>query len=97
MNEKTKQVVFSCGSQYKVAQNGDLRGKNTTATPKTNSDEPIREEDKAFIETYIGKLTMEQYGNFFNWLNEKFGVRNIGKLNAEQGVMVVNSLKRKGA
>ena len=96
-NEKTKQVVFSCGSQYKVSKTSDLVGKITNVAPTTSSDEPIREEDRAFIDNYIGKLSMDDYGKFFNWLSDKFGVRSIAKLNAEQGVMVVNSLKKRGA
>lgn len=96
-NEKTGQVVFSCGSQYKVSKNADLVGKKTNVAPKTNSNEPIRQEDKDYLDQYINTLSMEQYSNFFNWLDKTYGVRNVAKLSAEQGLMVVNALKKRGA
>lgn len=94
-NDKTKQVVFSYGSATKVSKNADLVGQKAQTSVNTTAEGTIRQEDKTFIDDYIGNLSMEEYGSFFNWLDTKFKVRNVAKLNAEQGVIIVNSIKRK--
>ena len=94
-NDKTKQVVFSYGSATKVSKNADLVGQKAQTSVNTTAEGTIRQEDKTFIDNYIGNLSMEEYGSFFNWLDTKFKVRNVAKLNAEQGVIIVNSIKRK--
>ena len=94
-NDKTKQVVFSYGSATKVSKNADLVGQKAQTNVNTTAEGTIRQEDKTFIDNYIGNLSMEEYGSFFNWLDTKFKVRNVAKLSAEQGVIIVNSIKRK--
>lgn len=95
INKKTKEVVISYGTNTKVSKNADLTGQNAQTSVNTTAEGTIRQEDKAFIDDYIGNLSMEEYGSFFNWLDTKFKVRNVAKLNAEQGVIIVNSIKRK--
>ena len=70
-------------------------GQNAQTSVNTTAEGTIRQEDKTFIDNYIGNLSMEEYGSFFNWLDTKFKVRNVAKLSAEQGVIIVNSIKRK--
>ena len=95
INKKTKEVVISYGTDTKVSKNADLVGQKAQTSVNTTAEGTIRQEDKTFIDNYIGNLSMEEYGSFFNWLDTKFKVRNVAKLNAEQGVIIVNSIKRK--
>ena len=93
-NEKTGQVVFSKGCGAKVSKTTDLTDRNESSI---NNEEkaPIRNEDKKFIQDYVDTLGGDGYNNFFSWLKTKFGVNNVGELNASQGIIVVEALKRR--
>ena len=98
INEKTKQVVYSCGSQYKVSKNADL----TPQTPKQDSKPvassvkgSIREEEKKYINGYLNVCSDQDSVSFYNLIKQRFSAHSIDDLSAEQGIVVVKSLKRK--
>ena len=98
INEKTKQVVYSCGSQYKVSKNADL----TPQTPKQESKPiassvkgSIREEEKKYINGYLNVCSDQDSVSFYNLIKQRFSAHSIDDLSAEQGIVVVKSLKRK--
>lgn len=97
-NDKTGQVVFSCGSQYKVSKNTDYKPKNDSPTVKADTEDenaPIRAEEKDFIQNYVSALSGDAYKNFFVWLAKNFGVRSVGELTASQGIIVKARLSAK--
>ena len=96
INEKTKQVVFSLGDKSNYSQNAEKpqkkdileeaqKGIADTFDQVDTIVEPLSEEDKTFLQAYIGNLTANEYKSFFEWLKRKYGVSNIVELNAEQG------------
>ena len=85
-NEKTKQVVFSMGSNQKVS-------KNTVSTP-TNAKGTIKPEDKKFIIDYIGRLSGDNYTTFVDKIRTTFKVEEVSEMSAEQGAILVGRLKK---
>ena len=87
-NKKTHEVVINYGGS---------KTKSTTPSPKTNDEEdlgePLEEEDRKFLQEYVGKLGAEQYNNFFAWLEKQFGTRKIAELTKVQGKKAVGILK----
>lgn len=77
-------------------ENGRKTTTTQTTTPKVEEEdlgEPLDEEDRVFLQTYVGKLTPEQYDNFFIWLEKTFGTRKIAELTKVQGKKAVGILK----
>ena len=56
---------------------------------------PLDEEDRVFLQDYVGKLEVDSYNNFFDWLEKSCGTRKIAELNKEQGKKVVGILKNR--
>lgn len=86
-----KTVVFSYPKNTKVSQTSDL----TTQTSNEESDEPISEEDKSFLNAYIGNLSGDGYKGFFSWIKTKYGVDKITELTKEQGRKITYYLKNR--
>lgn len=91
INKKTKEVVIEYGTKSNHSQTAQKPQQNITEQEKA----PIRNEDKEYIANYIGSLSGEGYNNFFAWLKQKFNVEKYVDLNASQGIIVVEALKRK--
>lgn len=97
VNDKTNQVVFSMGSKTKVAQTSEKAPKNDSPTIKADTEDenaPIRDEEKEWLQNYVGQLSGDRYKDFFAWLRRDFGVSKITDLTASKGIIVVNRLKR---
>ena len=86
-----RDVVFSYPKNSNNSQIAQKPQQNITEQEKA----PIRNEDKEYIANYIGSLSGEGYNNFFAWLKQKFNVEKYVDLNASQGIIVVEALKRK--
>lgn len=93
-NEKSGEVVFSYPKGAKVSKTADLSGQNTNSMYQEEH-APLKDNDKLFLQAYVGNLSGDAYNNFFAWLKQKFGVEKITDLNAAQGVVVVETLKRR--
>ena len=89
VNEKNGQVVFTMGRSQKVSQTSEKVEKNTN--------ELISEEDRVWIIDYVGGLDEKAYSNFFVWLQNSCGTKEIGKLTKAQGGKVVSILKNRKA
>lgn len=84
-------VVFSKGGNTKVSQTTQKTQKNENG----NTNQPLDEEDRVFLQDYVGKLEVDSYNNFFDWLEKSCGTRKIAELNKEQGKKVVGILKNR--
>lgn len=99
-NKKTKEVVISHGVKRKYNQDNkkvETKKEDSPTMKNEDSDDenmPIREEEKAWIQDYIGQLSGDRYNDFFNWLEKDFGTRRIADLTASQGIIIVSRLKR---
>lgn len=89
--EKSGEVIFSYPKGAKVAQTSQKPQKNENE----NSNAPLDEEDRVFLQDYVGKLEPEPYNNFFDWLEKSCGTRKIAELNKAQGKKVVGILKNR--
>lgn len=104
INAKTKKVAYSMGDENKVSQNAQKPQENTKPQPspvvknEDSDDEnmPIHEQEKEWLQQYMGNLSAENYDKVLNWLFKKFGTKTIGELTASQGIIAVNSLKKAG-
>ena len=93
-NEEDGSVVFSYPKGAKVSKTADLSGQNTNSMYQEEH-APLKDNDKLFLQAYVGNLSGDAYNNFFSWLKQKFGVEKITDLNAAQGFVVVETLKRR--
>lgn len=57
--------------------------------------DPLSEEDKNYLQAYVGNLNANDYKSFFDWLKRKYNVSNIIDLNAEQGRKITYYLKNR--
>ena len=106
VNEKSGQVVFSMGSIANYSQNANKPQKKDILEQASNGIadtfeqvdtivDPLSEEDKNYLQAYVGNLSANDYKSFFDWLNRKYGVSNIVDLNAEQGRKITYYLKNR--
>ena len=103
-DQENDSVVFIHPKGAKVSQNAQKPQENTKPQPspvaknEDSDDEnmPIREQEKEWLQQYMGNLSAENYDKVLNWLFKKFGTKTIGELTASQGVIAVNSLKKAG-
>ena len=87
-----------------MSQNAQKPQENTKPQPspvaknEDSDDEnmPIHEQEKEWLQQYMGNLSAENYDKVLNWLFKKFGTKTIGELTASQGIIAVNSLKKAG-
>ena len=84
-------VIFSYPKGAKVSQTSQKTQKNENE----NTNQPLDEEDRVFLQDYVGKLEVDSYNNFFDWLEKSCGTRKIAELNKEQGKKVVGILKNR--
>lgn len=95
INEKTKKVVYSFGSDEKVetnqntSQNAQNQPKSTIGSGKGT----IRDTEKALIKAMLESKTIDECNGFYNWLDKHFGTMNYEMLSDEQGVMVCKRYK----
>ena len=89
--EKSGEVIFSYPKGAKVSQTTQKTQKNENG----NTNQPLDEEDRVFLQDYVGKLEVDSYNNFFDWLEKSCGTRKIAELNKEQGKKVVGILKNR--
>lgn len=103
VNEKTGQVVFSKGSATKVSQTSQKAPQKGSVEDITQGladefgieEEKISGDDLTFLQAYVGNLGGEKYTQFFTWLKNKYGVKNIVELTKEQGRKICYYLKNK--
>ena len=103
VNEKTGQVVFSKGSATKVSQTSQKAPQKGSVEDITQGladefgieEEKISGDDLTFLQAYVGNLGGEKYTQFFTWLRNKYGVKNIVELTKEQGRKICYYLKNK--
>lgn len=99
INKQTKEVVISHGVKNYNPKSSYQPKDNTSPTQvnEDNDDEnaPIREEERLWLQEYIGQLGGEAYNSFFDWLEKVFKTRKISDLTASQGIIVVNKLKNR--
>ena len=104
-NKKTHEVVISYGTRQNNSQTSQKApqkqgGKVEEITQGIGDSfledsEPIRQEDKEWLQQHVSKFSGEQMENFKVWLNKNCGTTSIGGLSASQGSAVVKALKRK--
>jgi len=91
-NEKTKKVVFSMGSNQKVAQTSEKPQANANSNLDTSKGS-INAKHKALIDAFVLTLHDPKRTQFFNWLDEKCGTMSIEALSEQQGERVCKSWK----
>lgn len=106
INEKNGQVVFSLGSKSNYSQNANKPQKKDILEQASNGIadtfeqvdtivDPLSEEDKNYLQAYVGNLNANDYKSFFDWLKRKYNASNIIDLNAEQGRKITYYLKNR--
>ena len=58
-------------------------------------DEKISQDDLTFLQAYVGNLSGDAYKGFLNWLETKYGVKNIADLSKKQGSNITYYLKNR--
>lgn len=95
VNDKTKQIVFSIGSNAKVAQTSEKVEKTSNYNDNAPKKELIVEGktlaivDKMTILDYFEKQSSVKKASFHRWLKGTYGVDDIADLTFEQGKEVV--------
>ena len=92
INEKTKKVVYSYGSNEKVAESGENEPKNPKSTLGSGKG-TIRETEKALINAMLESKTIDECNAFYNWLDKHFGTMSVEMLSDEQGIIVCKKYK----
>ena len=106
INKKTKKEVIRYPQERNYSQNAEKPQKKDILeeTQKGIADtfdqvdtiiDTLSEEDKTFLQVYVGNLTANEYKSFFEWLKRKYNVSNIVDLNAEQGRKITYYLKNR--
>ena len=89
INEKTKKVVFSFGSDERVDPPQPQNPKSSEGSGKGT----IRETEKALIKAMLESKTIDECNAFYQWLDKYFHTMNYEMLSDEQGVMVCKKYK----
>ena len=96
-------VVFSYGSTDKVSQTTEKAPKKGSVEEITSGvadefgvvEEKVSGDDLTFLQAYVGNLKGDEYPQFFNWLERKYGVKNIAQLSKENGRKLAYYLKNR--
>lgn len=91
-NEKTHKVVFSMGSNQKVAQTSEKPQANANSNLNTSKGS-INKNHKALIDAFVLTLLEPKRTQFFQWLDEKCHTMNTELLSEQQGERVCKSWK----
>lgn len=91
-NEKTKKVVFSMGSNQKVAQTSEKPQANANSNLNTSKGS-INSKHKALIDAFVLTLQEPKRTQFYNWLDEKCHTMSVELLSEQQGERVCKSWK----
>ena len=89
VNDYSGEVAYSYVKGKKVSQTSENNPKSTIGSGRGT----IRATEKALINNYLQKCTMEQCNVFYKTLEKRFGTMNYEMLSDEQGVMVCQGLK----
>ena len=92
-----KTLVFEFRNGRKVSGNTNTT-QNVQKAQQTSVEEDtgemISEEDKTFLQNYVGNLSVENYEKFFNWLQANYKTRSINGLTKAQGKKIADSFKK---
>ena len=88
VNDRTHKVVYSFGSDEKVAQTSENQPKNLNQAKGT-----ISSSNKARLDAYVLTLDDEKRKKFYEWIDKKCHTMNVELLSEAQGDFVCKSLK----
>lgn len=91
-NEKTKKVVFSMGSNQKVAQTSEKPQANANSNLNTSKGS-ISSKHKALIQAKLLTLSEEKRKAFYDKLDKQYHTMNIEMLSEQQGEQLCKSWK----
>lgn len=91
-NEKTNKVVFSMGSNQKVAQTSEKPQANANSKLNTNKGS-ISSKHKALIQAKLLTLSEEKRKAFYDKLDKQYNTMNIEMLSEQQGEQLCKSWK----
>lgn len=91
-NEKTKKVVFSMGSNQKVAQTSEKPQANANSNLNTSKGS-ISSKHKALIQAKLLTLSEEKRKEFYDKLDKQYNTMNVEMLSEQQGEQLCKSWK----
>ena len=91
-NEKTKKVVFSMGSNQKVAQTSEKPQANANSNLNTSKGS-ISSKHKALIQAKLLTLSEEKRKEFYDKLDKQYHTMNVEMLSEQQGEQLCKSWK----
>ena len=92
---KTMVFEFRNGRKVNSTSNTSQNAQKPQQTSiEEDTGEMISEEDKTFLQTYVGNLSAENYEKFFNWLQANYKTRSINGLTKAQGKKIADSFKK---